>query len=853
MTNGWVDIKNADVILAMGGNPAENHPVGFKWFIEARKVRGAKIVAVDPRFTRTAAVADLYAPLRSGTDIAFLLGIIRYAIDKKRFHEEYVKLHTNASYVISDKYRFDSGLFAGFDATKGEYAKDAWAYEADEQTKAYKVDPSLEHPRCVFQLLKKHVDRYTPEMVERICGTPQDTFLKVCDVVTSTGTADRAGTITYALGWTQHSTGVQMIRGGAMLQLLLGNVGRPGGGVNAFRGHSNIQGATDTAGTFEILPGYLKTPTGAQQTLQQYYESAVPTTLNKQAWASMNYWTNYPKFMVSLLKAVWGKAATPDNEFGYAWLPKIDGNYSWMYIFDDMYRGSATRAGGKEPGPEGLISFGMNPVGLGPNSKKMVSALSKLKWMVVVENVETETSIFWKAPPQYEPPPPSQIDTEVFLLPAANFAEKDGTFTNSARWLQWKWKAVEPPRQAKADQTILARLVLAVRDLYRKEGGPSPEPILNLSWSYSNPADPDLGEVLKEMNGKALADVYEEAGPRKVEKDAKGTGNANEKDGKKVEPEPAKKGEPEPPKKILRTAGQQLDGFAQLRDDGSTMCGNWLHSGVYTEAGNNAQRRNTADPTGLGMFPTWAFSWPANRRVMYNRASADAEGRPWDPSRSGIAWNGERWVGDVADTNPTAPPGTYGAFIMLPEGVGRLFSSALNDGPFPEHYEAVEAPVDNPLHPKVTSNPVSKRFSTDRDIYGKKEDFPIVCTTYRLTEHFHYWTQHQHGGLLNQVQPGFFIELPEGLAQQKGIANGSQVKVISARGEIQGVAMVTKRLRPLVIDGKETWQIGFPIHWGYAGAKNHTGPLANLLTPSAMDPNTWTPEYKAFLVRVEKA
>ena len=818
MTNGWVDIKNADVILAMGGNPAENHPVGFKWFMEARRTRNAKLVAVDPRFTRTGAVADLYAPIRPGTDIAFLLGMIRYAIEKKRFHEDYVKLHTNAPFIIGEKFSFDDGLFSGFDTVKGEYAKAAWAYEPDNVTTGYETDPTLQHPRCVFQLLKQHVDRYTPEMVERICGTPKDQFLKVAELVTSTGNAERVGTITYALGWTQHSTAVQMIRAGAMLQLLLGNVGRPGGGVNAFRGHSNIQGATDTAGTFEILPGYLKTPTGSRQTLAQYYEDAVPTTLNKQAWASMNYWTNYPKFMVSLLKATFGAAATKDNEFGYSWLPKIDGNYSWLYIFDDMYRGSSTRAGGTEPGPEGFITFGMNPVGLGPNSKKMVAALSKLKWMVVVENVETETSIFWKAPQELEGKAPSEIQTEVYLLPAASFAEKDGTFTNSARWLQWKWKATDPPGQAKPDQEIVARLFLAVRDLYKKEGGKLPEPILNLSWSYPNPYQPDLGEVLKEMNGKAVTDVHDDKDPTKV----------------------------------LKTAGQQVDGFAQLKDDGSTMCGNWLHSGVFTEAGNNAQRRGTADPTGLGMFHNWAFSWPANRRVMYNRASADAEGHPWDPKRSGIQWNGQKWVGDVPDIKPDSPPGTYGAFIMLPEGVGRLYAPGLNDGPFPEHYEAVEAPIDNPLHPKVTSNPVSKTFKNDKDKYGKKEDFPIVCTTYRLTEHFHYWTQHQAGGRLNELQPGFFVEIPEALAQQKGISNGSQVKVVSARGEIQGVAMVTKRLPTLKVDGKEVWQIGFPIHWGFAGAKNHTGPLANMLTPTAMDPNTWTPEYKAFLVRLEK-
>src|SRR4029453_8976387 len=405
MTNGWVDIKNADVILAMGGNPAENHPVGFKWFLEAKKTRNAKVVAVGPRFTRTAALADLYSPVRAGSDIAYLCGLIRYALETGRFHEDYVKLHTNASCLVNPAFGFSEGLFTGFDEGKREYARDTWSYQLDGKG-FVKRGGTLQDPHCVFQLLKAHVARYTPEMVERICGTPKETFLKVAEIVTSTGTAERVGTITYALGWTQHSTGVQMIRTAAILQLLLGNVGRPGGGVNAFRGHSNIQGATDTAGTFEILPGYLKTPTGPLTNLKEYYEDAVPTTLNKQAWATMNYWINYPKFMVSLLKAQWGDAATKDNDWGYAWLPKVDGNYSWMSIYDDMCRGSSTRVGGTEPAPEGLITFGMNPVGLGPNSKKILAALSKLKWLVVVENVETETASFWKAPKEYEGAPP---------------------------------------------------------------------------------------------------------------------------------------------------------------------------------------------------------------------------------------------------------------------------------------------------------------------------------------------------------------------------------------------------------------------------------------------------------------
>ena len=817
MTNGWVDIKNADVILAMGGNPAENHPCGFKWVIEAKKTRGAKLVAVDPRFTRTAAVADLYAPLRPGTDIAFLNGIIRYAIEKKRYHEDYVIQHTNGPYVVSEKFGFEDGLFSGFDEKTSVYNKESWAYEADEKAKGYTIDKTLQHPRCAFQLLKKHVDRYTPEMVSRICGTPQEQFLKVAELVTSSFPADKSGTIVYALGWTQHSVGVQIIRAAATLQLLLGNIGKPGGGVNALRGHSNIQGATDMAGTFEILPGYLKTPTSDLVDLKTYLEKSPPQTLNRYAWASMNYWQNYPKFMVSLLKAQYGKAATRENDFGYDWMPKTDGNYSWMFMFDDMFTQESTRAGGKEPGPQGLISFGMNPVGTGPNTPKMIGALSRLKFLVVGENFETETASFWKAPKEYGGADPSQIQTEVFMLPAGNFAEKDGTFTNSARWLQWKWKAIDPPGSAKADQEILGRIFLALRDLYKKEGGALPEAVLNTSWEYANPATPDLGDVAKEINGRALVEVKD----------------------------------PKDPTKVLLKAGQQLENFGQLQDDGSTMCGNWLHLGYYTDAGNNAQRRNNADPTGLGMFHNWAFSWPANRRIMYNRASADEKGVPYDPTRVGIKWNGEKWVGDVPDIKPDSPPGQFGAFIMLPEGVGRLWSPVLNDGPFAEHYEPIEAPIDNPLHAKHSSNPASKRFKTEKDKYGTAAEFPVVCTTYRLTEHFHYWTKHTRS--LNQLQPGFFIEIPEELAKEKGIENGGKARVISARGQVEGVAMVTKRLPKLTVDGKQIWHIGFPIHWGYAGDPEHPGPLANFLTPSAMDPNTYTPEFKAFLVRLEKA
>jgi formate dehydrogenase major subunit len=815
MTNGWVDIKNADVVLVMGGNPAENHPCGFKWTIEAKRTRNAKLVVVDPRFTRTAAVADVYAPIRPGTDIAFLNGLIRYALDTGRYHEEYVRIHTAGPYLVGDKFAFDDGLFSGFDEARAQYDKSAWAYQPDPKTNAYRVDPTMKHPRCTLQLLKKHVDRYTPEMVERICGTPKADFLKVAELITSTGNAQRVGTITYAVGWTQHSVGVQMIRAAATLQLLLGNVGRPGGGVNAMRGHSNIQGATDIAGTFDTLPGYLATPRGELTDLGTYLKAVTPTTLNDQPWASMNYWSNYPKFMVSLLKSLYGEAATKANDWGYQWLPKVDGNYSWLYIYDDMYRGNSQRAGATEPGPEGLLAFGFNPVAVGPNTSKIINALSKLKFLVVGDNYQIETATFWKAPKEYGGPDSSKIETEVFQLPCSGFAETDGSFTNSARWMTWKWKALDPPGDAKTDQEILARIFLAVRDLYRKEGGALPEQVLNVAWNYSNPVSPDLGEVLKEINGKAVTDL-------------------KDKDGK-----------------LIRAAGQQLDGFGQLQDDGSTSCGCWVHSGVYTQAGNNAARRGTDDPTGLGLYPDWAFSWPANRRILYNRASADAQGRPWDPTRPGIAWNGKAWVGDVPDIAPNSPPGQFGAFIMLPEGVGRLYTPSLNDGPFPEHYEATEAAIENPLHPKVTSSPVTIRFKSDKDVYGTRDQFPVVCTTYRLTETYHYWTHHTNE--LNMLQPGFFIEIPEELAKERGIANGSRARVTSARGSIEGTAMVTRRLRALTIDGKRVWHIGFPFSWGYEGDPKHVGPLANFLTSSAMDPNTWTPEFKTFLVRLEKA
>lgn len=792
MTNGWTDVANADVVLVMGGNPAENHPVGFRFVMEAKRNRKARLVCVDPRFNRTAAVSDCYVPIRAGTDIAYLGGLIQYALSRNLYQKEYVRLHTNASFLIQQGFSFDEGYFSGWSAETQSYDKSTWQYELDAQGYA-KVDPSLEHPRSVFQLMKVHYSRYTPEQVASICGCSVEEFLRSAEIICSTGRPDRCGTILYALGWTQHSHSVQLIHTAAMLQLLLGNIGVPGGGVNAQRGHSNIQGATDL-GSWDNLPGYLKLPKAHQTSLQSYLKDASQKPLRPN---STNYWSNAPKFMVSLLKAYYGEEARRDDEFGYRFLPKLapNENYSWGYFFDRMYAGQL----------QGMISFGMNPVANGPNSLKMIKALGKLKWLIVAENFETETAAFWNARKLAEKDyattdDPARIATEVFLLPAACFAEKDGAFVNSSRWLQWKQAALDPPGLAKRDQDIIAGLFLKLRELYQREGGTAPEPLLNMSWSYSNPRSPSLEEVAKEMNGREVA------------------------------------------------TGRQLSGFAELKDDGSTLCGNWLYSGCFTEAGNQMARRGQEDPTGLGLFPNWSWNWPANRRVLYNRAGADAAGKPWDPSRAGLRWDGKQWIGDVPDYRADAAPEALGAFIMLREGVAKLFAPDFAEGPFPEHYEPAESPVANALHPQVSGNPLAKIFHSDLDPLGTSKDFPYVALTYRLTEHFHYWTKHVSAN--SQLQPGFFVELPEELARQKNIRSGDLVRVSSARGKVEGQALVTKRMRPLKIKEQTVYQIGLPIHWGFVGRVK--GPLINNLSPSVLDPNSGTPEYKGFLVNLEK-
>src|SRR2546421_3023309 len=884
MTNGWIDIKNTDMMLIMGGNPAENHPCGFKWPVEAKLHRNAKMIVVDPRFTRTATQADLFLQIRAGADIAFLGGLINYAIQNNRIAKDYLINYTNAAFIVKDGFKLpDDGLFSGFDAGATTYDKSTWNYEEGGKTEGANAaaatsnanpgssaqsnqpsssgksagansekggnsgghqaggpvgaaaqggakpppmlppnvayDLSLQHPRSVFQLLKQQYSRYTPEMVERITGIPKDQFLKAADLFTSIrkdGNMKKAGTIIYAVGWTQHTSGTQIIRTAAILQLILGNVGRAGGGVNALRGHSNIQGATDMGGVFDIFPGYLKIPQPNDADLATFLKRTTPTPSKPSEWDSYNYWSNTPKFMVAFLKSLYGDSAKKENDFNFHHLPKIDRKFDWTNMWDEMYAGKV----------KGLFAFGMNGVAIGPNSRKNIEALKKADFLVVCDLYPEETAEFWQSP-GITKDDMKKINTTVYRLPGAGFAEKDGTFVNSARWLQWKYVAVPPPGDAKVDQEILARVFLKVKELYEKEGGKFPDPILNLTWAYTTPQNPSLSEVAKEINGKALADLTDE----------------------KLFPGQTIK------------AGQQLPGFAWLKDDGTTACGNWLYSGSWTEAGAQMQRRGTEDPSGLGIFQNWAWSWPANRRVMYNRASCDPSGKPWDSERRQVWWNEaqQKWVGnDVPDFKADSKPSDHmGPFIMNPEGVGRIFAplAAFADGPFPEHYEPVESPIANPLHPQQSNNPVAKKFKSDLDKLGTPDQgFNVVCTTYRLTEHYHYWTKNNPMNV--QLVPEPFVEVPAQLANEMGITGGEKVKVTSARGVYVAKAMVTKRIKPMMIDGKKTYQIGVPIHWGYRGIAEDAGKTslmtANQLSPAAIDPNAYTPEFKGFLVKIEK-
>jgi formate dehydrogenase major subunit len=767
--------------MIIGSNAAENHPISFKWVSKAME-NGAKLISVDPRFTRTSARADIYVPLRSGTDIAFVNGVMNYILEKKLYNQEYLIDHTNATFLVSPEYGFKDGLFTGYVSEQRRYDKKTWVYQLDENGLP-KKDNTLQDPNCVFQLLKKHLSRYTLDLVSKITGTPKELIIEVAKTYGATGAKDKSGVIMYAMGTTQHTVGTQNIRTYAILQLLLGNIGVAGGGIDAMRGESNVQGSTDYGLLFHILTGYLKSPRVENQTLAEYLEAWTPKWNDPK---SANWWQNTPKYMVSLLKAYWGKNAQKENEFCYSYLPKVSADYSHISLFEAMYKGTI----------KGLIAMGQNPAVAGPNVNKEKKALQNLDWLVAADLWETETAAFWME----EGIDPKKIKTEVFMLPAASSVEKEGSISNSSRWMQWRYAAIHPPGEAKSDLWMLDAIYKELKKLYGAEGGKFSDPILQLSWNYGEGEEPDAHMVAKEINGYDL------------------------------------------------TTGKLLPGFAKLMDDGSTSSGCWIYCASYTEDGNMAARRDLMDvPSNIGLYPKWAWAWPVNRRIIYNRASCDLQGNPYAPQKWVIKWNAEekKWTGDVPD-GPWPPSEKY-AFIMRTEGVARIFGSGLADGPFPEHYEPLEGPVKN-LISSQQNNPTIKIWSPEQ--IGTVDKYPIIATTYRVTEHWQAGQMTRNNPWLVELMPDMFVEMSKSLAKDRNIKHGDKVRILTARGDITAYAVVTSRLKPLKLNGKSFEQIGLPWHYGYKGLAR--GCSANCLTPHVGDANTMIPEYKAFLCDLRK-
>lgn len=800
MTQHWIDIKNANVVLLMGSNAAEHHPISFKWVLKAKDA-GATVVHVDPKFSRTSARSDIHVPIRSGTDIAFLGGMVKYILENDLIQKEYVTEYTNASFILGDEYDFQDGLFSGFDPETRKYDRTKWAF-AKEENGVPKRDKTLKDPRCVYQLLAKHYERYDLDTVSSVTGVSKENLLKVYDIYTATGKPEKAGTMMYALGWTQHTVGVQNIRLGAMIQLLLGNIGVAGGGVNALRGEPNVQGSTDHALLWHIIPGYNAMPSTAWPTLADYMKANTPVTNDPK---SLNWWGNRPKYVVSLLKGWFRDNATAENEFGYAWLPKIEAgkDYSSLLMFDEMYAGKINC---------GMI-FGHNPAMSMPNTHKIRRALQNLDWLVMGEAHETETTSFWRGPGV----DPKKVKTEVFLLPSCQRGEKDGTTSNSGRWHQWHHKGYEPRGQSKSMGWMVVEIFKRVRALYKKEKGAFPEGILNHFWLDEYDAE----EMSRLINGIFTRDVT-------------------------IKDKTYKKGD-------------QVPAFGLLQDDGSTTSLNWVYCGCFPARDQNlAKRRDltqTALDAKLGLFPNYSWAWPMNRRILYNRASVDVNGKPFNPDLPVIYWEDGKWVGDTPDGG--APPmamekGTY-PFIMHTEGHGQLFGPGRVDGPFPEHYEPAETPIaKNPFSGQM-SNPCMMITHSDKDLLAKHADpkYPIVLTTYSLTEHWCGGGDTRNTPYLLEAEPQLYVEMSHELAAEKGIKNGDPVIVESIRGKVEAIAMVTVRMTPLVVQGKTLHLIGMPFCFGWTTPG--VGDATNRLTPSVGDPNTGIPEYKASLVNVYKA
>lgn len=787
MTNHWNDLQFADVLMVIGANPAENHPISFRWISKALE-KGGKLISVDPRYTRTSQMANVYGQLRSGTDIAFIGGMINYVLENELYHKEYVAHYTNAAYIVADTYKFEDGMFSGYDEATRKYDQSQWAFKTDEEGNVL-TDPTLTDPNCVYQLMKKHYARYDIDTVIGVTGTDKDTYLDICKTYGSTGEVGKAGTILYAMGGTQHTVGTQNIRAYAILQLLLGNIGIAGGGVNALRGESNVQGSTDFGLLYHNVPGYMEVPTGSEgdSTYQGFLERITPTS---------GYWVNKPKFYTSMLKSFYGDNATVDNEFGYHFMPKIapGKDYSFMRLFDAMHR--------KEL--EGLILFGSNPVVGGPNSFKEQAAMANLKWMVAVDLFETETSAFWQKEAGNDP---ASVQTEVIFLPACSSFEKEGSVTNSGRWMQYRWQGIAPKGESRADLEITHMLARRLKELYKNESTPAAKQINALYWNYGDDDHPDIELVCKDINGYDW----------KTKK--------------------------------------QIQSFGDLQDDGSTTAGCWIYTGFYPENENLAKRRDNTNE-GMSNFLNWSFAWPANRRILYNRASADLNGKAWSKERVGIEWNAQegKWTGyDIPDFVATKGPDdpTFNdPFIMMAGGKGAIYAaSKLNEGPFPEHYEPYENPISNAFS-SVQLNPAVQFGEEEMNAKGEADKYPIVATTYRLSEHWQSGAMTRNVPWLAELVNHMFIEISEELAKEKGIKEKDKVIVATARGEIEAYAMITKRFKPYKLKEKTVHHIGMPWHFGYKGIA--TGATANRLTPHIGCANSTIPEYKAFLCDVRR-
>jgi formate dehydrogenase major subunit len=866
------DLQNSDCIVIEGSNFADAHPVGFQWVMEAR-ARGAKVIHVDPRFSRTSALADLFVPIRAGTDIAFLGGVINYVLTHDKWFREYVVRYTNAPVILSGEFRDTEdlgGLFSGFDEQDRKYDFDTWQYESgpvqaasgsrDEASveaqegqnpdhpgpgdgRAGRVrsehgltatssvrgsghgesygsggpaipsgeptrDETLQHPRCVFQVLKRHYARYTPDMVEQTCGTPKEVFLEACAAITDNSGQHRTTSFSYAMGWTQHSVGVQNIRAASVLQLLLGNIGRPGGGIMALRGHSSIQGSSDIPTLFNLLPGYLAMPYAEQR---QDLDAFIAVDR-----ADKGFWANMKSYLVSLLKAWWGPAATPDNDFCFGYLPRLTGDHSTYQTVLEQLAGRC----------KGYFVLGENPAVASANAKMQRLGMANLDWLVVRDFSLIESACWWKDGPEIATGElaTEAIGTEVFFLPAAAHTEKAGSFTNTNRLLQWRHPAVEPDGDARSDLWFMYHLGRRIREKLAGSTDPADQPVLELTWDYptEGPLDePSADAVLAEING-------------------------------------------------FDASGQPLSAYTQLKDDGSTACGCWIYCGVYADGVNQAARRAPwREQNWLG--PEWGWAWPANRRILYNRASADPEGKPWSPDKALVWWDGSTgiWTGhDVADFVPdkppdyVPPPGSEGPealagddpFIMQADGKGWLFvPSGLVDGPLPAHYEPQESPADNPLYPqrrnparRVVSHP-DNRFSPSGSEPGA-DVYPYVLTTYRLTEHFTGGGMTRWLPYLAELQPGLFCEVSPELAAERGLEHHGWATIVSARNAIEARVQVTERMEPLTVNGRTVHQVGMPYHWGSNGLT--TGDTVNDLTAIALDPNVHIQEDKALLVDI---